>query len=104
MLRARDSESVRAGERAFAAFAPSSVGIARDDRHLAEGESRLDVVVDQWERGVGGVHVRLVGALSADMNPAEFAALGLRRGEPVVLHVPAAAVSVYPADGGAPTR
>ncbi|HWD62137.1 MAG TPA: ABC transporter ATP-binding protein [Humibacter sp.] len=102
MLRGRESEPLRAGERAFAAFAPSSVGIARDnDGSRVEGESRLDAVVDQWERSVGGVHVRLVGALGADLKPAEFAALGLRRGEPVVLHVPATAVSVYSADGDA---
>jgi len=111
MLRGCESEPLRAGVRAVAAFAPSSAhlvpagdaGVAGDGGVSGEATT-LEGIVDRWERGVGGVQVRLVEGLAVDVNPVEFARLGLRRGEEVLLRVSAAAVTVYSADPGASVR
>ncbi|MGN6125418.1 MAG: hypothetical protein ACTHON_02545, partial [Humibacter sp.] len=96
MLRGREYEPLRAGARAVAAFAPSSAHLVPADDTGESGETTaVHGVVDRWERGVGSVQVRLVGGLAVDVNPVEFATLGLRRGDEVALSVPAAAVTVY---------
>jgi hypothetical protein len=54
-------------------------------------------MVEGWELGTAGIRVRFRDGLLADVPPAEFASLRLRRGDRVRLVVPPEAVSVYAA-------
>ncbi|MGA0568186.1 sulfate/molybdate ABC transporter ATP-binding protein [Rathayibacter sp. KR2-224] len=102
MLRGRESQPLRRGARAFAAFAPASVHIARLEhagvQEDTSEESSVRGTVERWELGTGGVRVRLTSGWAADVPPAEFASLHLARGDQLLLRVPSSAVILYPAD------
>jgi molybdate transport system ATP-binding protein len=93
--------TLSAGSPVFAAFAPAAVRIeprGESEPTSAEaGRTSLAAVVEGWELGTAGIRVRFAGGVLADVAPAEFAGLHLRRGDRVRLGVDATDVSIYAA-------
>jgi molybdate transport system ATP-binding protein len=108
VLRGHEIGVLRPGHRSFAAFPPAAVRLgsphAAEPAGSAVGSTAgsaaapaLAAVVEGWELGTAGIRVRFRDGLLADVPPAEFASLRLRRGDRVHLVVPPEAVSVYAA-------
>jgi molybdate transport system ATP-binding protein len=100
VLRGHEIGVLRPGDRAFAAFPPAAVRLEHTGVVGSAPSARvthLAAMVEGWELGTAGIRVRFRDGLLADVPPAEFASLRLRRGDRVRLVVPPEAVSVYAA-------
>ncbi|NQX03480.1 ABC transporter ATP-binding protein [Rathayibacter sp. VKM Ac-2856] len=93
-LRVADASGVPVGARAAAAFRPAAVSVGPADTR-APGPDRLRARIRDLERRGDLVRVR-AAAISADLSPAQLAALGAGIGDEVDFTVDPAAVALYP--------